>query len=275
MSIVAITGDHPRHVYLVNRLAEAGLLSGWVRERRKPFLPEPPAGLSDRLAGLFRLHFARRDAAEARFFGQPGAPGGLALLDVTPDSLNDAPTLAFLRDRAPRLVLSYGCHKLSEALIGAMGVPFWNTHGGLSPQYRGVTTHFWPSYLLEPQMTGVTLHETTVDLDGGAVIHQSAVEMVAGDGLHDVAGRCVRAYADSLPGLLAPLMADRDAPLPRGQAQRGTGKLWLASDWRPEHLVPIYEHWDDRIVDAVLAGDLAGRVPALISVLDPALRSGA
>jgi len=106
------------------------------------------------------------------------------------------------------------------------------------------------------------------------VIHQNAVELVAGDGLHDVAARCVRAYADSLPGLLAPLMAT-EAPLPRGQAQKGTGKLWLASDWRPEHLVPIYQHWEDRIVDAVLAGELAGRVPALTSVLDPGVRPGA
>lgn len=44
----------------------------------------------------------------------------------------------------------------------------------------------------------------------------------------------------------------------------GSGKLWLARDWQPEHLVPIYAHWQDRIGDAVLT-----------SVLDPAPQSGA
>lgn len=272
MSIVVITGDHPRHSYLVLRLAEAGILSGWVRERREAFVPEPAADLSERLKDLFRLHFRRREEAEERFFGRPALPSGIDQLDVTSATLNGPATLDFLRDRAARLVLSYGCHKLSDPLMAAAGATFWNTHGGLSPQYRGVTTHFWPSYLLEPQMTGMTLHETTAALDGGAVLHQSSVQMVRGDGLHDLAARCVRGYADELPQLLALVL--REGPdLPGGLPQKSTGKLWMSSDWRPEHLIPIYVHWEDRIADAVLDGTLAGRVPALTSVLDPAIRA--
>ena len=36
-----------------------------------------------------------------------------------------------------------------------------------------------PSYMLEPQMTGMTLHETTEHLDAGGIVHQTGVELVA------------------------------------------------------------------------------------------------
>ena len=48
-------------------------------------------------------------------------------------------------------------------------------HGGLSPWYKGGATHFWPTYLIEPEFTGITVHETTKDLDAGAIIHQEII----------------------------------------------------------------------------------------------------
>ena len=50
-------------------------------------------------------------------------------------------------------------------------------HGGLSPWYKGGATHFWPTYLMEPEFTGITVHETTKDLDAGAIIHQEIVDL--------------------------------------------------------------------------------------------------
>ena len=120
----------------------------------------------------------------------------------TGKALNGPDTIAFLTAVGPDLILSYGCHKLSPAVLACTGRYAWNVHGGLSPWYRGVTTHFWPSYLLEPQMTGMTLHETTDQLDGGAILHQTGVDMVSGDGLHDLAARAVQGFADDLPAFL-------------------------------------------------------------------------
>lgn len=265
MSMIVITGNHPRHCYLAGQMAQAGLLSGWIIEERKAFVPQAPGGLSDHLTQLFNLHFKRREEAEARFFGTPETPD-VPLHHVTPETLNDADTLAFIKARAPRLVLSYGCHKLSDELMAASaGATFWNTHGGFSPQYRGVTTHYWPSYMLEPQMTGMTMHETTSHIDGGAVLHQTAaLQLHAEDGLHDLAARTVKAYADEIPGLLKTTL---EGDLPRGQAQKTSGKIWIGSDWRPEHLPMIYDVWEDRISAAALAGEITGRVPTCVSVL--------
>ena len=263
--MIFISGDHPRHKYLARTLTEAGLLDGWIVERRKPFMPSPPSGLADDLTRLFKLHFERRETAEHRFFGVPEAPRNIDVMEVGPDTLNDAATSRFIRARKPRLVLSYGCHKLSNELIAASGAVFWNTHGGLSPHYRGVTTHFWPSYMLEPAMTGMTMHETTSHIDGGAIIHQSAVTLDPSDGLHDLAARAVKIYADEVPLLLG---AALETELPAGAPQKTTGKIWLGSDWRPEHLRLIYDVYEDRISAAALRGDITGRSPSCIRLLD-------
>ncbi len=134
----------------------------------------------------------------------------------------------------------------------------WNIHGGLSPWYRGVTTHFWPSYQLEPQMTGMTVHETTDAIDGGAVIHQSAAKLHRGDGLHDLACRAVMALGEEMPRLVAAL-ANLKPPKPQGT----TGRIWRSADWRPEHLHLIYDLYDDRIVDRYLDGDFIQSEPKL------------
>lgn len=264
MTIVAITGDHPRHAYLVARLKESGLLRGWVREIREEFIPVPPANLSRDLEKLFSLHFARREEAEAEIFGDPDT-SDIEYQPVTRARLNSAETIEFVQARRPRLVISYGCHKLSPEFRSEVGAVFWNVHGGLSPQYRGVITHFWPSYMLEPQMTGMTLHVTTEALDGGAIVHQTGATMHRGDGLHMLAARTVKSFSDSLGGLLASAL-DMER-MPCGIDQKNSGKLWLSSDWRPDHLRLIYEVYGDRIVDHALDGQLARTEPKLISVL--------
>ncbi len=263
MRVVLVTGDHPRHAHLAVALERAGLLVGWVREIREAFVPEAPAGLPGDLARLFALHFERRAAAEERAFGPAETEGSRIepRIDVAVEHLNGERVRAFLRDRLPDLLLSYGCHKLAPETLASAPVA-WNTHGGLSPWYRGVITHFWPSYLLEPQMTGMTLHETTEAIDGGGIIFQTGVAMVAGDGLHDLAARAVTTYCDALPDVLA-----RCKALPRGVAQRTTGRIWTSAAWRPDHLRAIYGTWEDRIVDRVLDGTIVGRSPTLVGAL--------
>lgn len=267
MRIVTVTGNHPRHAYLVHKVAASGHLAGTIIEQRESFVPQPPDGLSHRLSALFTLHFNRRAEAEERFFGGTALKPivGLPAHTVDPDNLNGADTLAFLDELAPDLILSYGCHKLAEPVLARARRYAWNVHGGLSPWYRGVATHFWPSYMLEPQMTGMTLHRTTDQLDGGAIIHQTGIDLVRGDGLHDLAARAVQGFADGLPDLLKHVAGAREPVT--GTPQATAGRLWTVEMWRPEHLVVVYDHYEDRIVDRVLDGELVGREPKLVTVM--------
>jgi len=264
MKAVFLTGSHPRHAAIARAINDAGHLAGLVIEQREAFVPEPPPGLPAATEALFRLHFERRDEAERRHFGEALLPS-VPRLDVSRDDLNTAATIAFINALQPDLILSYGVHKLTPETLDGMSAPLkWNIHGGLSPWYRGVTTHFWPSYFLEPQMTGMTVHELTQDIDGGAVVHQSAAALVRGDGVHDLACRAVQSLAKDMAQLLVVVSSDMRAPV----RQATTGRIWRSVDWRPEHLHVVYELYGDRVVDRVLDGDLEGAVPKLIRQFD-------
>lgn len=266
--ICLITGNHPRHKHFATNLILTGKICSWVIEEREEFVPQPPTNISDDLKSLYELHFNERESVEMEVFGasvKAEHEVSTPIFKVSHRELNGDNTIQFVKQTSPKLVLSYGCHKLNENFLKTVGVRFWNTHGGLSPEYRGVITHFWPSYFLEPQMTGMTLHETTNFLDAGAIIFQTAAPMVRGDTLHRLAARNVEVFAEQLSDKITFLNFSN---LPTGKTQVGYGKVFMGKDWRPEHLRFIYETHADAIVDKVIDGVIEGREPKLISVLD-------
>lgn len=262
--ILFVTGNHPRHAMMARRLMDTGHLAGLVIEAREAHVPSPPEGLPAATAKLFSHHFQMREAAERRHFGtcDTAAPWDVPVHQVTAESLNGEATRAFIRRIDPALMLSYGCHKIEAETRAAAAGFRWNIHGGLSPWYRGVATHFWPSYLLEPQMTGMTVHELTDELDGGAIVHQAVAPMVSGDGLHDLACRAVGTMAEELPALVGAAL--EPARLKPPAVQRVSGRFWRSTDWSPAHLHPIYDFHLDRIVDRYLEGQLVTAQPRLV-----------
>lgn len=261
MNVLFMTGNHPRHTYIAEQIQATGNLSGLVVEDRGEHVPNPPDHLESDLRDLYTHHFQRRAEAESSFFGECQMPTDCSRIEITREELNSSTVHEFIDTVNPDLVLTYGVHKLSDETLSHIQRKKWNIHGGLSPQYRGVITHFWPSYMLEPQMTGVTLHELTSDLDAGPVVHQTAAPLVRGDGIHELASRTVQEFGEELQEVIQILEAGE---LSQPQKQKSTGKLWVADDWRPEHLRVIYEKFDNDIVDHYLDGQLNQHEPELI-----------
>ncbi|MCP4230553.1 MAG: methionyl-tRNA formyltransferase [bacterium] len=262
MSTLMLTGNHLRHYFVANALAEAGQLAALVMEKREAFVPEPPDDIDDDLKALFIRHFREREEVEQEFFGGanrefPGVP----TLRVSREELNGPRVREFATEIGAELALSYGVHFLKKATLAVFPEIRWNVHGGLSPRYRGCITMFWPSYMLEPQMTGITVHQLTQKLDGGPIVHQCAAPLVRGDGLHQLAGRAVMKLAGELPRLVKGQLTEELAP---PQKQKSAGKLWLERDWRPEHLRLIYDVYGNRIVDCYLDGKFKQTEPDLI-----------
>ena len=97
-------------------------------------------------------------------------------------------------------------------------------------------------------MTGMTMHRLTPVLDGGEIIHQNSGELVRGDGLHILASRTVKSFFEETPKVVQSISKGDYSLAP----QKSSGKLWLASDWHPNHLKIIYEYFEDKIVDYCL-----------------------
>lgn len=264
MKILALVGDHPRHKYITQKIADAEDLCGLVVEKREEHIPEPPERLESELSQLYEQHFEGRAAAEADFFGDVEFPD-VPRLTVSRDELNSQEVRTFIQDRRPDITITYGVHILSNETLSVISGRAWNVHGGLSPEYRGVITHFWPSYMLEPQMTGVTLHELTSEVDAGPIVHQTDASLSRGDGIHELACRTVKQFGDELTAVLR--KAD-EGELQGPVSQSRTGKLWTASDWRPEHLRLVYDVYDNDIVSRYLDGEFEQSEPDIFSQLD-------
>ena len=263
MSIVFICGNHPRHAYIARQLATTGLLKSVIVEQRENFTPQPPASIDDELKDLFTHHFTQRDTVEHDIFGEVNWPN-VPIHHIQLSELNSKRVHTVLTQIAPDILITYGCHMLTEDTLNCVSAERWNCHGGLSPQYRGAITHFWPSYMLEPQMTGMTVHDLTQKLDAGDIVHQCVADMVRGDTLHQVAARAVLKLGEELPQVIAKYILDGNV---KKQAQRNNGTLWLASKWQPEHLRLIYETYQDKIVDLFLDKKISQHLPNLFRQL--------
>jgi methionyl-tRNA formyltransferase len=264
MKIVFMTGNHPRHLFMARALARTGRLKALILETREAHVPVPPAHLSPATRALFIRHFADREASEGRFFDAPVASDPLAGIEthvISLEELNGPKTWSLIERLQPDLLLSYGVHKLTPETLTRAPRLKWNIHGGLSPWYRGVITHFWPSYFLQPQMTGMTLHETTEAIDGGDVVHQTVAPLMRGDGVHDLACRAVISLAGELPEIVTRMTSGSlRAPV----HPTTSGRIWRNSDWEPAHLHPIYDLYQNRVVDRCLDGEFGTIQPKLI-----------
>lgn len=262
MKILLLTGSHPRHMYVVNKLAALGIVAAHVVEKRGAFVPSPPAHLESLDRENFIRHFADRDEAENRHFeGHDTVNVEIPTFTVTRETLNGQETVEWVKSQQFDLAISYGVHMLSKELLEVMPEHSWNIHGGLSPWYKGNTTLFWPFVMLRPNWAGMTIHRLSVRLDAGDIVHHAVPTLSYGDGLHDVACKAVIQVADDLVRILQTIPLESIQYTP----QKGNGKLWVGTDWIPQHLRFVYNTYNNDIVDQFLDGKLPKIDPPVIS----------
>jgi folate-dependent phosphoribosylglycinamide formyltransferase PurN len=260
MKLLWIGGDHPRHLFYINTIHEMFPLSGAIVEHRENLIPQAAPGLAPRDRENFDRHFSNRAKAEQRFFGDQSVPDCPTHV-VGRDGLNTRESADFLTSIDPDVVLIFGSGLVKEPLYSSLPPQTINLHLGISPRYRGAATLFWPFYFLEPPYAGTTFHYIVAEPDAGDVIHQVVPELDVTDGIHDVACKAVVASAQAALELLRIL---DDKGRWERFSQRGTGRNFLASDFKPEHLRVIYNIFDDDMVRHYLEGRLTSKVPKLM-----------
>ena len=124
---------------------------------------------------------------------------------------------------------------------------------------QGAITHFGP-HIFKTQYTGVTIHYITYKIDAGEIIHQTPEILVKGDGLHKLSSRSLKKGFESVVELLKKYKSIGYLSSVR---QKTNGKLWLKRDWKPEHLIIIYEKFSDKIVDMYLSKEIDQEIPKI------------
>ncbi len=261
MRILCISGSHLRHLYFINAIAKRYGLVGAIIETREDIIPKPPDDIPEIDRVNFIRHFQKRDEAEKKYFGNQELPE-CQILETRESDLNSSKSVQFIRDRKPDIVLVFGCSMIRDPLYSALPEETINLHLGLSPRYRGSATLFWPFYFMEPSYAGSTFHYIVSEPDAGNIIHQVVPKLDMDDGIHDVACKTV---VQSVREATSLIDIYREKGGFKRFPQRGTGKNFLVSDFRPEHLRVIYNLFDDDIVRHYLNGNLKCKKPNIIT----------
>jgi len=264
LKILFIGGNHPRHIFYVNKIHEKFPIEGMIVEKRSDGtnekIPQPPNDISDHDKHNFLKHFSNRFEAEKKYFGNPNLPN-CKKLEIEKDDLNSQKTIDFLDSINPDIVFIFGSHLIKEPLYSKLPKNSINLHGGLSPRYRGTATMFWPFYFLEPNHVGATFHYIVSEPDAGTIIHQSISKLEKGDKIHDVSCKAIIQASYDVVTLLE--IFQKTGKWKKFK-QKGTGKNFLERDFKPEHLRVIYDLFDDDIVDHFLEGKIISKPPTLI-----------
>jgi methionyl-tRNA formyltransferase len=258
MKIGVLAGDHPRHLYFAKQIKERYPETELLIMEREPLLSNPPEIFSTKDRIYYKKHFSERKEKEEEYFAKES-------LDVyeykttKTYTLNEDAKTTFARAKTD-LLFVFGTHLLDELTLRTLPENTFNLHLGLSPRYKGSAGLFWPFYMLEPNQAGFTFHKIVKKIDAGPIVHQGTPELYLNDGIHDVACRTVIKAASESIRLLEEF---QNKGCLKWKAQKKTGKLWNESDFRPEHLRIIYEHYNNQIVRMYLEGEISPKVPEL------------
>ena len=173
MKVLLITGNHPRHIYFANKLKATSFDISWIIEKRRDnFIPRVNKKYSNEIKKLFHLHFNKRKNAEENFF-KIYNNNSTFLSYVYRNDFSNGKLEKIVSKYKFDILITFGCGLINDNILKKIKLYSWNVHGGLSPWFRGGATHFWPTYILKPEFTGMTFHEITNSVDGGNIIYQN------------------------------------------------------------------------------------------------------
>lgn len=238
LRVLVLTTETPHHALFVRELISAGHSVAVLSEQSSTV-----AGTSDR--GFHNL----RDSYEEALWFSDGKP---SLADLCPTSVvpgvNTIEGLEMLGHTVADVAISFGTGWIKSEALTLLPVERWNLHGGDPQKYRGLDSHLWALYHRDSEALVTTLHTLDPDLDRGAVIAGSLIDLTNAPELHmlraantelavslvlgslahlDAVGRVPRMpqaavgrYYSALPGALLETCARRYAAITRNELSR-------------------------------------------------------
>ena len=264
MKLIFISGNHHRHYFVANQMSKLFDQVIWIKEKREKFIPNVSKNINNKLKKLSKLHFLKRKTAEEKHFKDKNNYKYKNIKkkliinrkDFKKKIFNILENIGYAD-----FLISYGCSKFPSKVFENKKIKnFWNIHGGLTPNYRGSITNFWPSYFLEPQKTGMTLHILNKNIDGGDVIFQTDCKLNIKDGLHDLNCKAIINFCKKFKKKI-PIIYKKKI---KGIKIKTNGKIWSKSDWHEKHLIVIYDKFNDKIIDYCKRNNLLKDKPRLI-----------
>lgn len=267
MNYLVITGDHPRHLYYLNSIADYCNVVGAVIEKRESFIPTPPMNLNKKDYYNFLKHFRNREKYELEYFGEKRNFPSIPICYFEDNKSHEQKVIDFINQQEIDVIFVFGVldfvRKIKDNIN--QNIILINLNTGLIQRYNGDATLFWPFYFLEPNWAGATFHILDNNLDTNNIIHQSIPYLEKGDTIHEVASKVLLEASKDVK-LIINYLENNNSILPI--IQKVSGKIFFSNEFRPEHLRNIYTLFDDNVVDFYLNNEISPDEPSLIRLND-------
>lgn len=177
MKITVFTSNQPRHLSLINRLAEVSETTYAILECKTLF----PGHVQDffKKSETFKKYFSNVISAEEKYFGSSSFTAkNVRSLAMKSGDLN----LLKPKHIAPALksdiYVVFGSSFIKGWLIDFLTQNHAvNIHMGLSPYYRGSSCNFWAMFDGKPEYVGATIHFLSRGLDSGPIIYHAVPKL--------------------------------------------------------------------------------------------------
>lgn len=263
MNYLAITGNHPRHLYYLNSIANCCDLIGAVIEKRESFMPTPPESLNKVDHDNFLKHFKNRERYELEYFGKEKNLPSCPICYFEDNKFSEEKVIDYINQQAPDVIFIFGVLDFTRKIKDRINqnIILINLNTGLIQRYNGDATLFWPFYFLEPNWAGATFHILDNNLDTNSIVHQSVPYLKKGDTIHEVASKVLLEASKDVK-IIIDYLEKNNSDLPI--VQKASGKIFFSNEFRPEHLRLIYNLFDDNLVDSYLNNEITPKEPNLI-----------
>ena len=173
MKITVFTGNQPRHLSLINRLAAVSETTYAILECNTVF----PGFVQDFFSKseTFKEYFSEVLSAEEKYFGTSTFTAkNVKSLAIKSGDLNLLQPRHLVPALESDMYIVFGSSFIKGWLIDFLTKNHAvNIHIGLSPYYRGSSCNFWALYDGKPEYVGATIHFLSKGLDSGPIIYHA------------------------------------------------------------------------------------------------------
>jgi methionyl-tRNA formyltransferase len=196
MRVLVLTAGEIRHQYFINKVQENFELVGVIKQPKRKYYKN-----SLYETDFMKRHFSLLLKAEMKWLGVESRNNKNEYDQYETEDINSVKTLEWAKDKNPDIILLFGTRVLDKVWMDVFG-NIVNLHLGLSPNYRGSATLFWPFVNKELNCIGVTFHLTEENVDSGPILDRVRPPILVGDSYYDINYKAIKAGIDSMPNVV-------------------------------------------------------------------------
>lgn len=230
MKICILKGQDYRHNYFAKKLLEIEKVETLIlthkrlnNDRLKKMFFKSPSTFFSRLSKYFLYTVLQWNNREKSFFGNIQIPQEIVVQDY-----NNQETINMIKEFNPDVIAVFGTPIISNEIINIPKFGAINLHGGISPEYKGGNTIFWPLYNNEINKTGATIHYMVEKVDSGNILAKIYPDLNSSDDEFSASTKTFKYAVEEFVKIIQRINDSKQKL--QGIKQENIGKLYLAKD---------------------------------------------